>query len=110
MAYWRPATIPAADGGQYGAAAQWKQLADALCRAWIEHPAGTPIIPVWFGIDAVQGQANLVESPLLPQNVGLITDVLNRHMSFDGIVAGRLECAWSAARLHRHGAISEGLG
>ena len=59
------------DGGQYGTATQWKKLADAYYRASIDQPAGTPIVPVMFGIDAVHGHNNLVGSTLFPQNVGL---------------------------------------
>ncbi len=59
------------DGGQYGTAAQWQQLADAFHRVSMDVSGGRPAIPVLFGIDAVHGHNNLLGSTLFPQNVGL---------------------------------------
>jgi beta-glucosidase len=59
------------DGGEYGTAAQWQQLADAFYRASMDSSDGRLAIPVLFGIDAVHGHNNLVGSTLFPQNVGL---------------------------------------
>ncbi len=59
-------------GNDKALAPAWLALADAMYRAGTEPlPAGEPVIPPFWGTDAVHGHNNIIGATLFPHNVGL---------------------------------------
>jgi len=59
-------------GNEFAPAAEWLKLADAMWDASVAPlPAGEPIVPTMWGIDAVHGHTNVVGATIFPHNIGL---------------------------------------
>lgn len=59
-------------GNDKALAPAWLALADAMYRAGTEPlPAGEPVIPPFWGTDAVHGHNNIIGATLFPHNVAL---------------------------------------
>jgi len=60
------------DANDKALAPAWLALADAMYRAGTEPlPAGEPVIPPFWGTDAVHGHNNIIGATLFPHNVAL---------------------------------------
>jgi beta-glucosidase len=59
-------------GNDKALAPTWLALADAMYRAGTQPlPGGEPVIPPFWGIDAVHGNNNIIGATLFPHNIGL---------------------------------------
>ena len=63
------------DSGPYGKlrgpVTDWLKAADEYYAASVDVPAGRPVIPLIWGIDAVHGHAHVIGATIFPQNIGL---------------------------------------